>query len=554
MGALALMLAAAAGCAGNEPTGEGEDESESGSEQAGVTWSGEVRAIVEANCTGCHFSGGAPPFTFETYEEVAAASVAMLDAMGGGRMPPWPADPDCRRYQNERVLSDEDLAIFQQWVEEGTPAGDATEPIVVTPEPFEPTDIAAAQSPYTPLLGAAGDDYRCFLLDLEFDTPMWVKGSTVAPGTPAVHHVLVYALSGAQVAQAEESDALEEGEGYTCFGGPLSTGGMTDGTFPNQIAAWVPGALPERLADDVGIEISAGSRVVMQIHYSAVGGAPLPDHSELLLQLSDEPPAKIHRSVPLAIPYIEIPAGEADVNFETTLTNWSAEPATITGLTGHMHLLGTSIGADLVTPAGDTCGMAVPDWDFDWQLNYELREDEPLVVGPGEGLRISCSYDNSPANQPIVDGVQQQPKDVSWGDGSLDEMCLVYASVIEPYAGPSAAEDLGCESADACFAASDGSLSALMACEETSASCAVCAIQAGSTCGLTPCLLGLVSERACLSDCVVATNAFDGSFDACAQATCGDAYAQMLACADPIVQSGSCDEALATCGLTTAQP
>jgi hypothetical protein len=35
-------------------------------------------------------------------------------------------------------------------------------------------------------------------------------------------------------------------------------------------------------------------------------------------------------------------------------------------------------------------------------------------------------YDNSAAHQPIVDGVQQQPRTVTFGEGSLDEMCLHY--------------------------------------------------------------------------------------------------------------------------------
>ena len=48
---------------------------------------------------------------------------------------------------------------------------------------------------------------------------------------------------------------------------------------------------------------------------------------------------------------------------------------------------------------------------------------------------MTCVYDNSAENQPVVDGEKQDPKDVQWGDGSFDEMCLNYLLVENPYYG-----------------------------------------------------------------------------------------------------------------------
>jgi hypothetical protein len=45
---------------------------------------------------------------------------------------------------------------------------------------------------------------------------------------------------------------------------------------------------------------------------------------------------------------------------------------------------------------------------------------------------MTCVYDNSAAHQPVVNGVQQAPRDVAWGEGTLDEMCLTYAVVLVP--------------------------------------------------------------------------------------------------------------------------
>lgn len=549
--AVALLGALSAGCGdANEPSLPEPDDR--------VTWSGEVRALVEANCAVCHFTGGSAPFAFETYEDVKFAAPAMLNAIESGRMPPWPADPACRSYANERVLSEDDKATFAQWVEAGAPEGAATDPIVIVPQELAATHTVTAATPFTPDFSAAGDAYRCFLLDVDFAVPTWVHGTHVTPDTESVHHVLVFALTGDDVATAEALDAEEPGEGYTCFGGPLPRGsGASPGSGPGlftQIAGWVPGAEPTLLPADTGIPIAAGARLVMQVHYSAVGGAPGPDQTALQLELSEQPPAFEMRTVPFAIRELDIPAGADDVRFTRTMTNWSDRTAWIVNLTGHMHLLGKEISAEKVMPSGEAeCGLHIPEWDFDWQLNYELHSDAPLLVAPGDAIRISCSYDNTAGNQPFVDGAQLTPRDVEWGDGSLDEMCLVYARMTTPYVPPSAAAGSGaCAASNACFAASDGTLTGLLECPETTAACMACAVQSGITCGLGPCALPLVQARSCVTDCGLAINAFGGAIATCLQATCGEAYDALLSCADPTVQSGACDDALATsCGLTT---
>ena len=49
---------------------------------------------------------------------------------------------------------------------------------------------------------------------------------------------------------------------------------------------------------------------------------------------------------------------------------------------------------------------------------------EPVVLQPDDELVLTCSWDNSQANQPEVNGEQQASQDVAWGEGSTDEMCL----------------------------------------------------------------------------------------------------------------------------------
>jgi hypothetical protein len=98
-------------------------------------------------------------------------------------------------------------------------------------------------------------------------------------------------------------------------------------------------------------------------------------------------------------------------------------PLRIYGVAGHMHLRGTDIRIELNpgTPQAQTL-LHIPHWDFHWQDAYYLKQ--PIDATPGDTIRVSCRFDNSPQAQPIVRGKPLTPHYVLWGEGTTDEMCL----------------------------------------------------------------------------------------------------------------------------------
>jgi hypothetical protein len=68
------------------------------------------------------------------------------------------------------------------------------------------------------------------------------------------------------------------------------------------------------------------------------------------------------------------------------------------------------------------CLVNIPNYDFEWQRSYGFKQ--PVVAHPGDQLRLECHWDNSPNNQIVVDGQKLPTKDVYWGEGTTDEMCL----------------------------------------------------------------------------------------------------------------------------------
>ena len=54
-----------------------------------------------------------------------------------------------------------------------------------------------------------------------------------------------------------------------------------------------------------------------------------------------------------------------------------------------------------------------------------------MIAVAGDTVRLSCTYDNSAASQPVVNGVPLVPTDLVWGEKTTDEMCLNYFYVTQ---------------------------------------------------------------------------------------------------------------------------
>ena len=154
------------------------------------------------------------------------------------------------------------------------------------------------------------------------------------------------------------------------------------------------------------------------------------------LYLTGEPELRV--TMPILNGFFTIPGGDPAYKAEFTY-EVKGEPRKIFSVMPHMHLLGQTIDLRLDRGGEETCVARVDDWEFHWQQFYDLKPEEFLEVREGDILRYSCVFDNSAENQPIVDGEQQAPRTVGFGEGTLDEMCLNVVAMIEPFKAAPAA-------------------------------------------------------------------------------------------------------------------
>ena len=400
------------------------------------TWFGDVQPIVVGACVECHQPGGIGPFSLTTLGSFIPVRDRVRDQVASGAMPPWQPSPCCGTYLHERRLAPDDVATLIAWLDAGLPAGDpgTAAPLPPVPGGLPRIDLTAAMAePYTPVPQVGVDEVRCFLLDhAPIASKSYMTGFEFHPGRRAmVHHVIIYAVEPGELAERVARDGKDGRPGWDCYG---DAGELASGT--SFVAGWQPGNQARLLPDGNGRPIAAGSRLVASIHYDT-GHELGPDLSTLDMTLEAKV-AKEEKSIGVANPIwfagdsMLIRAGDPDASVwfafdPTVLTGGTIE---LTGVMLHMHELGSRGRLAILRADGTTeCLLEIPAWDFHWLGDYVFAAPVPLA--PGDRLYLECHWDNTQANQKVVQGELEPPRDVRWG---LDEeMCggiVTYAAAV----------------------------------------------------------------------------------------------------------------------------
>lgn len=447
----AAMVLTMAGCSdGNNSTPETPIDPplpeppvvEEGDGEPPLTYFGRTRSIIDKKCTVCHVENGIAPFKLETYEDIDAIASVAAHSIETGAMPPWPPTKGYTGYRADRSLSDEERYDLLHWLRNGrergdeSEAGDSDDSDSGSQETVEFDLQIPLPQAYTPI--EQPDDHRCFALEWPKNEFGYITAVDVIPdAVQEVHHVIVAVADPENAPIYYAADGEDGRPGWKCLGSPNVDGAP----LPRLIGGWVPGTGRDALPSRAGVGIEPGSVIVVQMHYNTLVTEPVPDQSTILFSTSEtvERPASTFLLTdpnwlqPGGMP---IPAGEANVHHEFVLPAIAlpvlfGEPAGITAFDNwvmhagflHMHNLGKSGRITLIREDGsEQILLDIRDWDFDWQGTYIF--DKEVMIRPTDQLKMECRWDNSQANQIFVDGEQLPTKDVEWGDGTQDEMCL----------------------------------------------------------------------------------------------------------------------------------
>lgn len=421
------------------------------------TFYSDVEPITAAHCASCHSEGNIAPFALDTYDAVTALAPAVQSAVVNRTMPPWHAEAGHREYRFDWTLDDEQIEMIDHWIDIGAPAGDPSsrgEPIVLERADLDAVDVelepAAAFDPGR----ESSDVYRCFPMEWPLAEPAYLSGFEGVPGNLAsVHHLLAFIVPPSSADRVRSFTADDGKAGYPCFGGvtkdgwsPAHAGETVLFNFGGQ---WAPGLQAQRFPEGTGLVIEPGSLVVLQVHYSTISQDDLTDLSKVRFSIRED-----IESYGFTVPWMDmewvtnppsmrIPAGSTNTIHEYSsslaenpLVDLLApdldltSPVWLHSVLPHMHVLGQSISIEVVHDDGTDVAVHIPDYDFDWQRMYELME--PIRIVPGDRVRIRCRWDNSEPMRRSTRILDPTPTDVTWGEGTVEEMCIAMLYVSQP--------------------------------------------------------------------------------------------------------------------------
>jgi hypothetical protein len=378
------------------------------------TYSKNVAPIIYENCTPCHRSGGAAPFSLINYQQVNRKKNTIIDVTQSGLMPPWPADRDYNHFVGERFLTETQKQLLKDWVAQGAPEGDSSE----LPEFPAYSDVSSIGVPDTTVWfdsiyvdGISRDRFFIATLPIELSEKKYVRAMEFLPNeNNLVHHMngrLLNYEPGKKESITDGNRILNlevDGAEYIRQFNELKLAN-DDGSRPEQIHSavnYLPGVQAQLYPEGIGgFAMNKKSILIADdIHFG-----PIPvgkwDYSRVNIFFSDSPPERPINEVMLGtngaskiIPPLVIPPNKI-----TKHTSFLTIPEDISILTinPHMHLLGKSFKSYALTPEQDTIRLiSIPRWDFRWQYFYTFPK--MLKIPKGSTIYVEAKFDNTDQN------------------------------------------------------------------------------------------------------------------------------------------------------------
>jgi hypothetical protein len=184
---------------------------------------------------------------------------------------------------------------------------------------------------------------------------------------------------------------------------------------PVTFASWQPGKTPRFYDSDLAWPLETNTVLVLQLHLQPIGKEE-PIAPELAVYFADQPGTAIAFKLPLNSYTLGIPAGVS--NYTATDSFVLPIDVEVRGVLPHAHYLCREMKGYADLPDGRRQWlMAIKEWDFNWQGDYQFPQ--PLALPKGTKLVMEYTYDNSTNN---ARNPNHPPQPVRYGMNSTDEM------------------------------------------------------------------------------------------------------------------------------------
>ncbi len=386
-----------------------------------ITFSEQIAPIIFKNCTPCHRPDQIAPMPFTNYEEVSSYGSMIKYVTEIKYMPPWKATNSNHQFEGKRGLSDHEINLIKQWVENGVAEGDPTRTPAIpdfddTPKMKNP-DAVFSMSEAFEQYGVYYDQFKVFVLPTQLEEEKIVSAIEFIPGNSSIVRSCFISIETAD--KAAVLDTWDPTYGYFSFG--------EIGFVPEQSRWYTWNPLKPMTVFPKGStkRLPKNAKILLHIHYGPTG-VPLKDSSTVRLKFSNQKYQKNIQNVPLIHAYnltnssFQIPANKEiryhakfDLPFDMELR----------ALMPHSQLLGNTWEIFTVEPDTKKSKvlLKIDDWDFKWKRQFDFSK--PIVLKKGTIVHALAKYDNT-LNNPS--NPSDPPRAMTWGKRMFDELFLVY--------------------------------------------------------------------------------------------------------------------------------
>jgi tetratricopeptide (TPR) repeat protein len=387
-----------------------------------ATFNRDIAPIVFHYCAPCHRPGEAAPFSLLSYEDTAKFAGVIATVTKSRIMPPWLPAPSDLQFTGNLRLSDQQIALFQRWVDTGTPEGDphdlpAAPKFVPGWQLGAPDVILRARKPY--ILPASGNDnYWNFIFTTNFPETKWVRAIEIRPGEKRVVHHANILIDRQHSSREQEKHA---GDGFQGMELRIESESFDP---DSHIFFWKPGSIPHVEPDGMALRLDPGDDLVLNTHLQPSGKQETIEPS-IGIYFTDKPATKFPVLVELQDDKaLDIPAG--DSNFEVSDEFTLPTEVQLLAIYPHAHYLGKDLLATATLPDGSSKTLIhIPRWDLNWQAVFYY--DSQAILPAQTRVTMRYIYDNSSAN---IANPYHPPQRVMGGNRTTDEMAHLWLQVL----------------------------------------------------------------------------------------------------------------------------
>jgi mono/diheme cytochrome c family protein len=422
-----------------------------------VTFTKDIAPIFFKNCAQCHRPDDIGPFSVLSYKDVRPWAKSIKEQVASRQMPPWHADPHFGKFENETRLTQAEIDTVAAWVDGGAKEGSPKDlpPVPKRAAAWEigqPDVMLQMPEPFT-LAGKGADDYIYFRVPTGFTEDKWIQSAEFRPGNrKVVHHAVVFIESPMMYKLAQDEAKKNGGDArnpISVFQSQKSSTEYRDGTVNRTkpdapvindacgakrnsggggsplLAVYAPGRNADIYPAGMAKRVPAGANLIFQMHYAKTTSHAETDRTSVALVFAKQPVEKMIETLLIVNDLFAIPPGAE--NHEANACHTLRRDVELINYMPHLHVRGKGMKYEVAYPDGKRETLIdVPNYDFNWQTLYKLKQ--PLPLPKGAQIIVTAHFDNSAKNK----GNPDPTKTVRFGEPTYDEMLVGFIDTARP--------------------------------------------------------------------------------------------------------------------------